>query len=89
MFVSPIASSWPDGLEKVAEVLGFLGRAVETPLLPAPIADYAFPGIVSPEWATALAGAVGTTLIFLLALGIARLILPRRRGDAGPASPSS
>jgi cobalt/nickel transport system permease protein len=88
-FLSPIASAWPDGLEKVADALGFLPRAVTTPLIPAPIADYAFPGIASPEWATALAGAIGTTVIFLLVLGIARVIVPRRREDTGPASPPS
>jgi len=88
MFVSPIASTWPDGLEKVAGALGFLGRAVKTPLAPAPIPDYVFPGIASPGWATALAGGIGTTVVFLMALAIARLIVPRRRGDAGPASPS-
>lgn len=82
MFLSPIASAWPDGLEKVAETLGFLGRAVKTPLAPAPIPDYAFPGIASPRWATALAGGVGTALVFLVALAIARLIVPRRRDDA-------
>ena len=85
MFVSPIASTWPDGLEKVAGALGFLGRAVKTPM--APIPDYAFPGVASPGWSTALAGGLGTTAVFLVVLAIARLIVPRRRGDAGPASP--
>ena len=87
MFVSPIASAWPDGLERVAGALGFLGRAVKTPLAPAPIPDYLFPGISSPAWATALAAGIGTTVVFLVGLLIARLIVPRH-GDAGPASPS-
>ncbi|MCI0582122.1 MAG: energy-coupling factor ABC transporter permease [Chloroflexi bacterium] len=78
IFVSPIASTWPDGLEKVAGALGFLERAVKTPLAPAPIPDYALPGIASPGWATALAGGVGTTVVFLAVLVIARLIVPRR-----------
>src|SRR5262245_40727525 len=77
MFVSPIASTWPDGLERVAGALGFLERAVKTPLAPAPIPDYALPGIASPGWATALAGGIGTTLVFLVGLVIARLIVPR------------
>jgi len=88
MFVSPIASTWPDGLEKVAAALGFLGRAVKSPLVPALIPDYALPGIASPAWATAVAGGIGTTVVFLIALGIARLIVPRRRRDAGPVSSS-
>ncbi|MGH7307609.1 MAG: energy-coupling factor ABC transporter permease [Candidatus Rokuibacteriota bacterium] len=78
MFVSPIASTWPDGLEKVAGALGFLERAVKTPLLPVPIPDYALPGIASPGWATALAGGIGTTVVFLVVLAIARLIVLRR-----------
>ena len=88
MFISPIASTWPDGLEKVAAALGFLGRAVKMPLIPAPIPDYALPGIASPAWATAVAGGIGTTVVFLVVLAIARLVVPRRRGDAGPASSS-
>jgi cobalt/nickel transport system permease protein len=86
MFVSPLASAWPDGLEKIAATLGFLGRAVKTPLVPSLIPDYVLPGVASPAWATALAGGLGTTVIFLLVLGVARLILPRRRPDTDTAS---
>jgi cobalt/nickel transport system permease protein len=81
IFVSPIASAWPDGLEKVAGTLGFLERAVKTPLAPAPIPDYAFPGIASPEWATALAGGLGTTVVFLTVFVVARLIVSRHRSS--------
>jgi cobalt/nickel transport system permease protein len=77
IFVSPIASTWPDGLETIAGALGFLERAVQTPLAPAPIPDYALPGIGSPGWATALAGGIGTAVVFLAVLVIARLIVPR------------
>jgi cobalt/nickel transport system permease protein len=84
MFISPIASTWPDGLEKVAAALGFLGRAVKTPLFPSPIPDYILPGIASPAWATAVAGGIGTTVVFLVVFVIARLIAPRRRETAGP-----
>ncbi len=80
MFVSPLASAWPDGLEKVAETLGFAERTVETPLVPSPMPDYAIPGIVSATWATALAGGVGTVVVFLLALGLARILVGRRPG---------
>ena len=86
MFVSPVASTFPDGLEKVAHALGFLERAVKTPLFPAPIADYVLPGIASPAWATALAGGIGTVVVFLVVFAVARLVVPRRRGDATPTS---
>ena len=88
MFVSPIASTWPDGLERLAATFGFLGRAVKPPLVAAPIPDYALPGIASPGWATAVAGGIGTMVVFLVVLAIARLIVPRRRGNAAPASTS-
>lgn len=62
---SPFASPWPDGLEKVAETLGFLERAEEMePLLPAPIPDYAVPGVRREALATALAGLIGTLVVF-------------------------
>ena len=80
MFVSPLASAWPDGLEKVAETLGFAERTADTPLVPSPMPDYAIPGIVSATWATALAGGVGTVIVFLLALGLARVLVGRRPG---------
>jgi cobalt/nickel transport system permease protein len=82
LFISPFASPWPDGLERVAENLGFLGKAVEEPLVPAPIPDYAFPSLGSPVAATALAGAVGTAMMFVFSFFLARLVSPRRAHDA-------
>ncbi|UCH79401.1 MAG: PDGLE domain-containing protein [Candidatus Coatesbacteria bacterium] len=77
--VSPFASEWLDGLERVAKDKGFLARGEGEPLLAAPIPDYAFPGIAKAGWATAAAGAVGTLLTFALALALASA-LRRRRG---------
>lgn len=88
MFVSPLASAWPDGLEKVAGTLGFLGRAVRAPFVPALIPDYVLPGVASPAWATALAGGIGTTTVFLVVMGVTRLLVPRRRPDGESASSS-
>lgn len=83
MFVSPFASVWPDGLERVAETLGFAERAAP-PLVPSPMPDYAAPGLGTAGWATAIAGLAGTVLVFVLALGLARLLVP---GDsARPAT---
>lgn len=62
---SPFASPWPDGLEKVAAKLGFIHRAEEAkPPLPAPIPDYAVPGVRRQALSTALAGLIGTLLVF-------------------------
>ncbi|MBU1918695.1 energy-coupling factor ABC transporter permease [bacterium] len=45
LFVAPFASPWPDGLEKVATLLGFEHYAVETQLSTAVLPDYVFPGV--------------------------------------------
>jgi cobalt/nickel transport system permease protein len=78
LFVAPFACSWPDGLEKVAGVLGFQHRASETPVLTAPMPDYAWPGIRSAGWATAWAGAIGTVVVFGLAWLLARVLVPKQ-----------
>ncbi|MDR7521661.1 MAG: energy-coupling factor ABC transporter permease [Armatimonadota bacterium] len=82
VFVAPFASTWPDGLEMVAERLGFAERASESPAASSPLADYAVAGIASPAASTAVAGASGTVVAFVLAYGLARLLVPR--GARGP-----
>lgn len=76
-FLSPLASSHPDGLERVAEDQGFIERAHD----PAYelIADYVFPGVGNEAIATILAGIVGTLLVFAVMFGLGRL-LGRRSG---------
>jgi len=76
--LSPFASQFPDGLEKVAEKLGFLDKQMEKPVIPAPIPDYSFPGIKNEKLATSLAGLVGVVLIFGIGLGIG-IILKKKR----------
>jgi cobalt/nickel transport system permease protein len=84
IFVAPLACQWPDGLESVAEKLGFVHAATE-PTLPALAPDYAFPGIRFAPLATALAAAVGCVVVFVLALILARILVPKRV-EAAPAS---
>ena len=79
--VSPLASSSPDGLERVAEDKGFIGLAEGAPF--EIIADYVFPGIGNEALATILAGWVGTVTLFGIAYGLARLIKSRKRTLAG------
>ncbi len=74
--LSPLASSDPDGLERVAEDQGFAESAREAPF--SLVADYLFPGIENESIATILAGILGTVLMFGVALGIGRLLRPRR-----------
>jgi len=84
VFVAPFACPWPDGLESVAEHLGF-AHAAQAPTTSALAPDYAIPGIKSAALATALAGAVGALVVFVLALVLARLLVPPR-ADSAPSS---
>lgn len=75
LLLSPLASSAPDGLEWVAERLGFAERAAVT--LAAPVPDYAWPGINHGALATILAGLVGAVLVLAAGWGLARLLVRR------------
>jgi cobalt/nickel transport system permease protein len=81
LFVSPLASRWPDGLDRTAELLGFKGKAVG-PTVPAPMPDYEMPGVHWGTLGTSIAGAVGTLVVFALAWLLARALVPR--GEHGP-----
>jgi hypothetical protein len=70
--VSPLASSSPDGLEKVAEDKGFIDSAGEPPFQI--IADYVFPGIENEAVATIIAGIIGTVILFGFAYGLGALL---------------
>lgn len=90
-FLSPWASPFPDGLERVAEDKGFLARAEGEPLFKAPIPDYAWPGVNSETLATSLAGLFGTLLTFavgyFLALALTRRGAKSRQLPDGPNLP--
>jgi cobalt/nickel transport system permease protein len=73
VFVAPFASPLPDGLEAVAAKLGFEHQAAP-PAVPAPAEDYLFPGVRSAAAATALAGGIGTVVVFGLALLLGRML---------------
>ena len=75
--LSPLASSSPDGLERVAEDKGFIDLGKEAPFQV--IADYIFPGIENEALATILAGLVGTLLLFGIVYGLSRLIRIRQK----------
>jgi cobalt/nickel transport system permease protein len=66
LFLTPFASRWPDGLDRVAESFGFSSRAVATPVMPSWLADYRIPFIESPILSTLLAGAIGSALVFAI-----------------------
>jgi cobalt/nickel transport system permease protein len=71
LFLAPFASEYDDGLEWVGGKLGFLKEG--TPVLSAPIPDYQLPlpGIQHVKVATAIAGLVGTLVVFGVSCGLA------------------
>jgi hypothetical protein len=79
--LSPLASSSPDGLERVAEDKGFIDHVHSAPFQV--IADYVFPGIENEALATILAGLLGTIVIFGVVYGLAWLIKSRRSERVG------
>ena len=86
--LSPWASSSPDGLEKVAERIGFLHRADGRAAWEhSPLPDYAVPGVRSESLSTGLAGLLGTLIVFSLTFalgwGVIRLRRRRKSGTEG------
>jgi hypothetical protein len=76
VILSPLASSWPDGLERVAETKGFMDEAQEAPYEIIP--DYMVPGVANDAVATILAGVLGVSLMFGLGYGLAKLLSIKR-----------
>ncbi len=73
-FISPLASSAPDGLEKVAQEQHFLQKAEDQEawhgaLLP----DYTVPGIREEGASTGTAGLLGTMAMFALGYAMVRM----------------
>lgn len=84
--LAPLASPDPDGLEKVAEHLGF-DSVARAPSLPGPVPDYTLPGLEEARWAPAAVSLGGAALMVLAVLPLVR----RRRGSvlAAPRPPLS
>jgi cobalt/nickel transport system permease protein len=68
--LSPLASIHPDGLERVAEDIGFINLAQSSLYNIMP--DYEMPGISNPVFATIAAGVVGVLIVFSVSAGLAR-----------------
>ena len=75
LFLSPFASTSPDGLEKVGLEMGFAEKGGEGTLWKhAPLRDYAIPWIKNEKISIAISGLIGTLGIFLIAFGIGKLM---------------
>jgi hypothetical protein len=74
--LAPMASSSPDGLERVAENLRFATLAGDTFAV---VPDYEVPGVGSPLLAVALAGIFGIAIVALAAYLLGRTATVRVR----------
>lgn len=84
-FVSPWASRSPDGLERVAEDQGFIAQGEGKPTWQnAPLPDYAVPLVHNPSASTALAGSIGTLVVFAAGWAGARMLHRKK-----PPTPTS
>ncbi|TAE57496.1 MAG: cobalt transporter [Nostocales cyanobacterium] len=73
---SLFASAWPDGLERVAENMGFIDLAEQVRIVvPTPLADYGIEGL--GQIGTSIAGLVGAGACFIVAFGIAKVMKPK------------
>jgi cobalt/nickel transport system permease protein len=78
-FLAPFASPLPDGLESVAERLGFAEAA--RAVWPAPAPDYELPWAALGRAGTALVGVLGTLAAAVVAWALSRGLGPRDAGS--------
>lgn len=76
------ASSHPDGLEYVADKVGFLDTADDHAAADSPMADYAVKGVDDPRLSGGLAGVMGILLTLAIAGGLALAVRRREPQDA-------
>lgn len=75
VLISPLASGSPDGLERVAENLGFLGSGLDAPYQILP--DYTIPFFGETALSTILAGVVGAAVLMGLLILLGRNLRKR------------
>jgi hypothetical protein len=85
-FVSPEASSKPDGLNTVAIDEGFAGQEEPHGLEESPVAGYGVEGVDDDRLSTGLAGVIGVTVTFAVTGGVFLVLrqAQRRRRTANP-----
>lgn len=68
--VSFYASSHPDGLEKVAEEIGFIETAKDPATAGSALADYGVSGVENERASVGIAGVIGVAATGVLATGL-------------------
>ena len=85
--VSFYASSSPDGLEKVAEDIGFVESIEPHAIENSPLAEYGVSGVENERLSVGLSGLIGVLLTAVVAIGGFMLLANKSKGrehqDAG------
>ena len=74
--LAPLASSDPDGLERVAEDNGFIGQAQN--VVGGLFGDYGIPGIDDPTVSTILSGLLGVAILLVVVFLVGRVLARRK-----------
>ncbi|MBU7005860.1 PDGLE domain-containing protein [Phosphitispora fastidiosa] len=82
-FLSPFASTSPDGLERVAEDKGFLHLSEGKQVVKSPMPDYVMPGVKNETTAGSLAGVAGTLITFAVMYGVGKIYIRKSRRVGG------
>lgn len=87
LFVSPLASSQPDGLERVATDEGFIDTAEDHAMTDSPVAGYSVRGINDERWSTALSGLIGVLVTFGVGVALFAFMRTMKREPADRPEP--
>jgi cobalt/nickel transport system permease protein len=72
VLLAPLASTNPDGLERVAQDIGFIERGADAPYQILP--DYTIPLLGETALSTILAGVIGALVVAILVIVAVRLL---------------
>jgi cobalt/nickel transport system permease protein len=72
VLLSPFASADPDGLERVAEDLGFFNQTVDSPFQL--LSSYTIPFMGDSAYSTILAGLIGVLVVAGVTYGVTKLM---------------
>jgi cobalt/nickel transport protein len=78
-FVSFYASSHPDGLEKVAEEIGFIETAKDPATSGSALADYGVAGLDNERTSVGVAGVIGVAATGVIATGLFMYLGKRKK----------
>ena len=88
MLVSGLASSSPDGLNKVAEDHGLAANASQHLFENGPLAGYAVKGVNGDRLSTGISGLIGVLVTFGMGLALFALLRAMRSGGDGRSEPT-